>query len=285
MNQRHSSRNTILYQGPLDCLRQIMRNEGTTGLYRGIVPNLLLVAPERAIKLQVHHLVKEAVCSVSDSDPAQTSLWIEAFSGGCAGASQILVTNPMEIAKIRLQMQGETRRVLLSKGITPLSSPGFAGVLRGLGFPGVYRGASACLMRDIPFSAIYFTSYAALKHYYLPSNGSEHYNGLETLLAGTAAAIPAALLTNPADVVKTRLQTIARPGETTYHGIDDCFRKILDEEGPIAFTRGGLTRVLRIAPQFGISMLAFETVTKFLNLSSYDTARPPTDIPVASTRR
>jgi solute carrier family 25 aspartate/glutamate transporter 12/13 len=284
MNQRHGPKNTILYQGPLDCLRQIIRNEGRAGLYRGIVPSLLSVAPERAIKLQVHHLVKDAVCSISDHDPTQTSLWIEAFSGGCAGASQILVTNPMEIAKIRLQMQGETRRVLLSKGITPLSSPGFGGVLRGLGFPGVYRGASACLLRDIPFSAIYFTSYAALKSNFSTSNGSEQYHGLDTLLAGTVAAIPAALLTNPADVVKTRLQTIARPGETTYHGIDDCFRKILDEEDPVAFTRGVLTRVLRVAPQFGITMLAFEMVTKLLNFSSHDTACPPTDIPVASTK-
>lgn len=284
MNQRRGRKNALLYQGSLDCLRQIIRNEGIPGLYRGIIPNLLCVAPERAIKLQVHHLVKEAVCSVIDSDPSTPSLWLETFAGGCAGASQILVTNPMEIAKIRLQMQGETKRVLLAKGITPLSAPGFLGVMRGLGFPGVYRGASACLLRDIPFSAIYFTSYAALRRHLTPPDGAEKY-GFETLVAGTAAAIPAALITNPADVVKTRLQTIARPGETSYHGIKDCFTKVLEEEGPMAFMRGSVARVLRIAPQFGISMLAFDTVLKLLQLSSYETARPPTDVPVESAKR
>jgi solute carrier family 25 aspartate/glutamate transporter 12/13 len=36
-------------------------------------------------------------------------------------------------------------------------------IVRSLGLLGLYRGASACLLRDIPFSAIYFPSYAHLK--------------------------------------------------------------------------------------------------------------------------
>ena len=36
-------------------------------------------------------------------------------------------------------------------------------VCRELGFRGLYRGSSACLLRDAPFSAIYFPCYANLK--------------------------------------------------------------------------------------------------------------------------
>jgi hypothetical protein len=38
---------------------------------------------------------------------------------------------------------------------------------------GLYRGASACLLRDIPFSAIYFTTYWHLKKDFF----KEGYNG------------------------------------------------------------------------------------------------------------
>ena len=32
-------------------------------------------------------------------------------------------------------------------------------VVRQLGLVGLYKGAGACLLRDVPFSMIYFTSY------------------------------------------------------------------------------------------------------------------------------
>ena len=49
---------------------------------------------------------------------------------------------------------------------------------------------------------------------------------------------PAASLTTPADVIKTRLQVVAREGQTTYNGVIDCARKIWKEEGGKAFWKG-----------------------------------------------
>lgn len=48
----------------------------------------------------------------------------------------------------------------------------------------------------------------------------------EALSAAAIAGMPAAYLTTPADVIKTRLQSEARKGESTYKGIVDAFRKI-----------------------------------------------------------
>ncbi len=40
------------YKGPIDCFKQVIRTEGGfKALYSGLKPNLLGVAPEKAIKL------------------------------------------------------------------------------------------------------------------------------------------------------------------------------------------------------------------------------------------
>jgi Mitochondrial carrier protein len=49
---------------------------------------------------------------------------------------------------------------------------------------------------------------------------------------------PAAALATPADVIKTRLQVVARKGQTTYSGVSDCAVKIWREEGFQAFWKG-----------------------------------------------
>jgi hypothetical protein len=52
------------------------------------------------------------------------------------------------------------------------------------------------------------------------------------------SGIPAASLVTPADVIKTRLQVVARSGQTTYSGVIDAAQKIMREEGPKALWKG-----------------------------------------------
>jgi len=283
MNQRIALDGSRMYRSSLDCIRQAYRVEGVAGLYRGLLPALLGVAPERAIKLQVHNLLVHVYTFDDEDNPPgskRPSLWVEALAGGCAGASQLLITNPIELAKIRLQLQGETSRLLLAKNINPPHPPpGFIDVLRDLGFPGIYRGASACLLRDVPFSAIYFPSYAACRDAFTHLNsGTGNPSSSDILLAGTAAGFPAAYLTTPADVIKTRLQVVPRPGEASYVAIGNCATQIYRREGIGAFFQGSFVRTLRIAPQFGISMLAYEGLAEFFGFQR--SSRPPTNLPV-----
>lgn len=98
-------------------------------------------------------------------------------------------------------------------------------VLKDLGFLGLYKGAKACFLRDIPFSAIFFPVYAHAKLATVDENG---HNGPGSLFCSAfIAGVPAAGLVTPADVIKTRLQVAARKGQTTYNGVIDCYRKVL----------------------------------------------------------
>lgn len=171
-------------------------------------------------------------------------------------------TNPLEIVKIRLQMQGENALKAGSNAVRQ----GAIHIVKQLGLVGLYRGATACLARDVPFSAIYFPACVSLLLFVKFSHtsftrscvarlfpwwkkGSAHrpliyshahlkkdvfHQGRdgkvlsygEALAAAAIAGMPAAYLTTPADVIKTRLQSEARKGESTYKGVGDAFRKI-----------------------------------------------------------
>ncbi|TSM68888.1 Calcium-binding mitochondrial carrier protein Aralar1 [Bagarius yarrelli] len=211
----------LMYKNSFDCAKKVLRYEGFFGFYRGLLPQLIGVAPEKAIKLT-------------------------------AGGSQVIFTNPLEIVKIRLQVAGE---ITTGPRVSALN------VMRDLGFFGLYKGAKACFLRDIPFSAIYFPVYAHAKTQLADEEG--RLGALQLLFAGAIAGIPAASLVTPADVIKTRLQVAARAGQTTYSGVIDCFRKILREEGFRAFWKGAGARVCRSSPQFGVTLVTYELLQRW----------------------
>ncbi|XP_056105639.1 electrogenic aspartate/glutamate antiporter SLC25A13, mitochondrial isoform X1 [Rhinichthys klamathensis goyatoka] len=249
-NQRSSGSfvDELMYKNSIDCFKKVVRYEGFFGLYRGLVPQLLGVAPEKAIKLTVNDFVRGKTMQKDGSVPLPS----EILAGGCAGGSQVIFTNPLEIVKIRLQVAGE---ITTGPRVSALS------VIRDLGFFGLYKGAKACFLRDIPFSAIYFPCYAHIKA--ALSDGDGRVGPGRLLLAGALAGMPAASLVTPADVIKTRLQVAARAGQTTYNGLIDCFWKILQEEGPRAFWKGAGARVFRSSPQFGVTLVTYELLQRW----------------------
>ncbi|KAK1880892.1 Calcium-binding mitochondrial carrier protein Aralar2 [Dissostichus eleginoides] len=249
-NQRSSGSlvGELMYKNSFDCFRKVVRYEGLFGLYRGLVPQLLGVAPEKAIKLTVNDFVRGKTRQKDGTIP----LAAEIMAGGFAGGSQVIFTNPLEIVKIRLQVAGE---ITTGPRVSALS------VIRDLGFFGLYKGSKACFLRDIPFSAIYFPCYAHLKAHFSEEDG--RIGPAKMLLAGALAGMPAASLVTPADVIKTRLQVAARAGQTTYSGLVDCFWKILREEGPRAFWKGAGARVFRSSPQFGVTLVTYELLQRW----------------------
>ncbi|XP_015126251.1 calcium-binding mitochondrial carrier protein Aralar1 isoform X1 [Diachasma alloeum] len=237
----------LMYRNSFDCCKKVIRHEGFFGLYRGLVPQLMGVAPEKAIKLTVNDFVRDKFADKNGNLP----LYGEIISGACAGGSQVIFTNPLEIVKIRLQVAGEIAGGSKVRAWT---------VVQELGLFGLYKGARACFLRDVPFSAIYFPMYAHTKAKLADEGG---YNTpLSLLAAGAIAGVPAAALVTPADVIKTRLQVVAREGQTTYNGLVDCARKIWKEEGARAFWKGATARVFRSSPQFGVTLFTYELLQR-----------------------
>ncbi|XP_036390639.1 mitochondrial glutamate carrier 1-like [Megalops cyprinoides] len=262
-NQQNGSR---LYTSMSDCLIKTIRSEGYFGMYRGAAVNLTLVTPEKAIKLAAndffrHHLSK---------DGQKLTLLKEMLAGCGAGTCQVIVTTPMEMLKIQLQDAGRVaaQRKLMPEAMS--SAPGgpvevksptamqiTRELLRSKGIAGLYKGLGATLLRDVPFSIIYFPLFANLNN--LGRHGAEGPAPFYVSFAsGCIAGSTAAVAVNPVDVIKTRLQSLTRGSqEDTYTGVTDCIRKILQREGPSAFLKGAYCRALVIAPLFGIAQVVY----------------------------
>uniref|UniRef100_A0AAY5KD64 EF-hand domain-containing protein n=1 Tax=Esox lucius TaxID=8010 RepID=A0AAY5KD64_ESOLU len=163
----------LMYKNSFDCAKKVLRYEGFFGFYRGLLPQLIGVAPEKAIKLTVNDFVRDKFTGKDDSIPFAA----EVLAGACAGGSQVVFTNPLEIVKIRLQVAGE---ITTGPRISALS------VIRDLGMFGLYKGAKACFLRDIPFSAIFFPVYAHTKVQFADEQG--RLGPFQLLAAGAIGA-------------------------------------------------------------------------------------------------
>lgn len=165
-------------------------------------------------------------------------------------------------------------------------------IVKNLGLVGLYKGATACLMRDgksqylekfrenpsnvtlVPFSAIYFPTYAHLKSDMFGESPTKKLGVVQLLTAGAIAGMPAAYLTTPFDVIKTRLQVEARKGDTKYTGLRHCAQTVWKEEGLKAFFKGGPARILRSSPQFGFTLAAYEVLQGLLPMPGSEDVTP-----------
>uniref|UniRef100_A0A4W6DZJ1 Mitochondrial glutamate carrier 1 n=1 Tax=Lates calcarifer TaxID=8187 RepID=A0A4W6DZJ1_LATCA len=253
-NQQNGAR---LYTSMSDCLIKTIRSEGYFGMYRGAAVNLTLVTPEKAIKLAAndffrHHLSKDG----------KLTLFKEMLAGCGAGTCQVsdllfLMLCVLRATAAQKKLMPETVAAGTVETKSPTAMQLTRDLLREKGIAGLYKGLGATLLRDVPFSIIYFPLFANLNNL-----GKRGIDGpapfYVSFLSGCLAGSTAAVAVNPVDVIKTRLQSLNRGStEDTYSGVTDCIRKIMRNEGPSAFLKGAYCRALVIAPLFGIAQVVY----------------------------
>lgn len=86
-NQRKQRVGEMLYKNSVDCAKKVLKNEGFKGLYSGVLPQLIGVAPEKAIKLTVNDIVRG---HFSNKTTGEIKLPHELVAGGLAGGCQVV---------------------------------------------------------------------------------------------------------------------------------------------------------------------------------------------------
>uniref|UniRef100_A0A8D0FWR8 Mitochondrial glutamate carrier 1 n=1 Tax=Strix occidentalis caurina TaxID=311401 RepID=A0A8D0FWR8_STROC len=155
--------------------------------------------------------------SLFSSGRKKLTLLREMLAGCGAGTCQVIVTTPMEMLKIQLQDAGRiAAQKKLMAAQAQLSSSSGAGaaepaverrptatqitreLLRSKGIAGLYKGLGATLLRDVPFSIVYFPLFANLNKLGQkdPNVKAPFY---VSFLSGCVAGSTAAVAVNPCD--------------------------------------------------------------------------------------
>lgn len=222
-NQQVGPNGEKMYKNMLDCFKKTYKAEGYFGMYRGSGVNILLITPEKAIKLTANDYFRHYLTKPDGSLPITSQM----LAGGLAGAFQIIVTTPMELLKIQMQDAGRVaaQAKLAGKTVPKTSAMQIATELvRQKGVFGLYKGIGATGLRDVSFSIVYFPLFATLNNLGPKrDDGSGEAVFWCSFLAGCAAGSFAALAVNPFDVIKTRLQALKKAeGEMEFKGVGDC---------------------------------------------------------------
>ncbi|KAI5633391.1 mitochondrial carrier protein domain-containing protein [Phthorimaea operculella] len=149
------------YKSMVDCFRQTYRAEGYFGMYRGSAVNILLITPEKAIKLAANDMFRHYLTLKDGSLP----VFRQMCAGGLAGACQIVITTPMELLKIQMQDAGRVAAQAKAAGkefkrVTAMELT--KKLLAERGIMGLYKGIGATGARDVSFSIVYFPLFATL---------------------------------------------------------------------------------------------------------------------------
>ena len=119
-------------------------------------------------------------------------------------------------------------------------------IAREEGLAGFYTGLVPTCSRNIPFVVTTFTTFSFLKARLRERSGEDELSTASNLLAGVTSALLGALLTQPVDVVKTRMMTQAASSAVPYSGLADCVKCMWDQEGPGVFFKGLKARMAYI---------------------------------------
>ncbi|GMI10717.1 hypothetical protein TrLO_g9024 [Triparma laevis f. longispina] len=144
------------YTNVLQTATVIVREEGISALYKGIVPTMMRQGCNQAVNFTAYAQIKAAWTKYQGSDLAS---WQHLLIGGVSGGMGPTVNNPLDVVKTRMQKQviieGETAKYRsLGQSVATIAKE--EGVLA------LWKGLTPRLMRIMPGQAITFMTYEAV---------------------------------------------------------------------------------------------------------------------------
>ncbi|KAF7843337.1 mitochondrial arginine transporter BAC2 [Senna tora] len=241
-------------------IRNVVSKEGPTALYRGMAAPLASVAFQNAMVFQTYAVLSRSFdSSVSPKDPP--SYKGVALGGFITGVAQSTIVSPVELVKIRLQLQNKGQSKESCKGPLLITR----NIWKAEGLRGIFRGFGITVLRDAPSHGIYFWTYEYVREQLHPGCRRIGKESLWTMLtAGGLAGVVSWIGSYPLDVIKTRLQA-QTPSSMKYKSMLDCVRQSIREEGYDVLWRGLGTTVGRAFVVNGAVFAGYEIAMRSLS--------------------
>lgn len=155
--QTQSTLKVTNYRGSIDALRTISKQEGIRHLYKGYGATLMSFGPSSALYFMFYEKFRERAVQWNQSDVLPG--WLALACGIASGTLSAYITTPLDLVKLRLQVQ---RTKHMRGGIegkeTVFKYGGFWGGLKELfkneGVRGLFAGGGARVLFSAPSMAI-----------------------------------------------------------------------------------------------------------------------------------
>ncbi|KAM0714889.1 hypothetical protein Q7P37_009354 [Cladosporium fusiforme] len=264
----------LRYAGPLDCFRQSIRQDGVSGLYRGVSAPLFGAAAETACLFFSYRVAQDAIRTLSgpsSASKADDKLPLSSLvtAGAMSGAITSLILTPIELVKCRMQvpLTSSMDPTLRNRTTGPLAVIG--DVYRREGIAGFWRGQLGTLLRETGGGAAWFGCYETFSLFFRQRKQAATGEKdptipiWQSMIAGAGAGLGYNFSFYPADTIKSKMQTGdlsaigANGGKQTFLGVG---RALYHTHGLKGLYRGCGITLLRSAPSSALIFTIYESL-------------------------
>ena len=136
----------------LTVIKDVFHANGVRGFYKGYVASLLTYMPNSGIWWGSYYYASQVLCRICpDGTP---DLLVQGLCGPIASVVAAFTTNPMDVVRTRLQVEGGAKDTIWTGLVT---------LYREEGLRGGYKGLTARLAHSIPAGFLLITTYEVIK--------------------------------------------------------------------------------------------------------------------------
>lgn len=239
------------FSGTVDAFIKIVRHEGIKSLWSGLPPTLVMAVPATVIYFTCYDQLCAAL-RVRMGDYAQEA---PLLAGAIARVGSVTVISPLELIRTKLQSEKQSYREVIDCVRSAVQTEGRLSLWRGLG---------PTLLRDVPFSAMYWYNYETAKAWLCEWGNTREPTFAITFMSGAVSGSVASIVTLPFDVVKTRRQV--ELGELQAKNLShqassstfSVMSRIVAQNGVGGLFAGFLPRLIKVAPACAIMISTYE---------------------------
>ncbi|KAM9434137.1 mitochondrial thiamine pyrophosphate carrier [Clarias gariepinus] len=197
-------------------------------------------------------------------DPSSTTLYPgdAALAGSASGLVTRAIISPMDVLKIRFQLQVERVSSSRPEGKYRGILQAWRCILGEEGPSAFWKGHVAAQMLSICYGAVQFASFQALTEVV---HNSTSYNSQAAgvhFMCGGLAACSATVACQPLDTLRTRFAAQGEP--KVYRNLRHAIRTMYVQEGALTFYRGLIPTLVAVFPYAGLQFFSYNVLKKLL---------------------
>ena len=260
--KNHRLTNAGIISGLYYGTKEIYCLEGFKGFIRGMTPAMFRIIISTSIFFtginNFKNMFRDLNKKRSENKKFLSDTSINFLSSAIARIFSGVLTNPITVIRTRFEVLGFDQYINMRHAISQ--------IYQNEGLKGFGVGALTSAMKDAPFAGIYFVIYIKCKRLF------EEKVEVKSLLinsffSGMIAGVIATSLTNPFDVIRTRLQYgfFIKEEDYKYKSLADGFKKIFKMDGMAGFFKGLAPRLIRKPVSNAMTFVVFEALHKIIN--------------------